>query len=84
MKNDTSELADIAHKKDAISIELRNSIKDFYDNYRSKVIHEMLTGEVDVDDLQRRMDESPNLLLSLQELIVGKLEVSEEEIDTKS
>lgn len=76
LKQETNVLAEIAKNLGAIEEELKKDIKVYFEDIRSSVIHGMLNGEINYDDIKTKSDDSLNLLMRTQEKILGKLKIT--------
>lgn len=76
LKQETNVLASTAKNIDAIDEDLRKDIDKYFDEFRSSVIHGMLNGEIDYNEISKKIDDPLDLLKRTQEKIIGKLKIS--------
>jgi hypothetical protein len=79
LKKDINELTDIAFQKGAILKDLRNNIKDYYENYRDPAIHGLIKGEISYLDIKNAVEKFRSFQEKLQEQLIGKIKYGKEE-----
>ena len=66
LKQETNVLASTAKNIDAIDEDLRKDIDKYFNEFRSSVVHGMLNGEINYDEIVSRIDDPLNLLKRIQ------------------
>lgn len=84
LNQETNVLASTAKNLEAIDEDLRKDIDTYFTDLRGSVIHGMLNGEIDYEEISNRIDDPLDLLKRTQEKIIGKIKISSVESDTDS